>query len=133
MVLYECTATALACYKRPIINVSLLLFSQSSSICTLLEKELLGNTSGHWHVYFCLQEGFPCLFQHNSSSSSQRVYLPAFPGRLPRPFPLSKSTQRYTVNTYHGETTVHFIFFSRIRYEFLEMDTFSRSEHTVQK
>lgn len=48
--LYECRAAALACYKRLIINVPLSLFSRFSSICALLEKELVGNTSGHWHV-----------------------------------------------------------------------------------
>lgn len=79
------------------------------------------------------RKDFPCLFQYNSSSSTQRVYLPVFPRRLPRPFPLSKSPHRYTVNTYHGEMTVYFILFSRIRYEFLELDTFSRSEHMVQE
>lgn len=60
-VLSEWRAAALACYKRLIINVSLLLFSQSSSTCALLEKELLGSTSGIGMFYFCLQEGFPLL------------------------------------------------------------------------
>lgn len=60
-VLSECRAAALACYKRLIINVSLLLFSQSSSTCALFEKELLGSTSGMGMFYFCLQEGFPLL------------------------------------------------------------------------
>lgn len=60
-VLSECRAAALACYKRLIRHVSLLLFSQSSSTCALLEKELLGSTSGMGMFYFCLQEGFPLL------------------------------------------------------------------------